>query len=427
MNSMYIVLAVTLFMMIMFIWNKVPFGVVTMTCCVILAATGVVPLNSAFSGFGNKIVVLIAPTLAMSAALSKTSMVQKFSAILNAAKGKKGIFLILVFYAVGIVMGQFIPTTAAISIIIIFLTTLDNTGDITPKRLLMPLLGVMVACKFRFPVGLGATTFATLNGFYEGLVADHPEYLITMLDPFIVAIIPMVVLVVYCILCWKLMPKEEAEVNTDALRKTSGESQLTPLQERIVYITFVVVMAIMLLNTWTGNLLYLAPAGGVLVLVYTGVLKPMEAAKSMTADMIWMLAGVLVVADALGATGAGDLIGNGILVILGDNPSSLTVMMVFSIVTVLMTTFISNMATQSVLIPIAVSVALAAGWDPRGLVLIIGTCNYYALGFPSGSGEAAVTFAAGGYNPVKILKFTLPYMILAAISTAVSAQIFFPL
>lgn len=73
-------------------------------------------------------------------------------------------------------------------------------------------------------------------------------------------------------------------------------------------------------------------------------------------------------------------------------------MFVFSFATVIMTTFLSNMATQSVLIPIAASVALAAGWDPRGLVLIIGTCNYYALGFPSGSGEAAVCFAAGGYN-----------------------------
>ena len=140
-----------------------------------------------------------------------------------------------------------------------------------------------------------------------------------------------------------------------------------------------------------------------------------------------MLAGVLIVADALGSTGAGDMIGNAILSILGENPSSVTVMFVFSFATVIMTTFLSNMATQSVLIPIAASVALAAGWDPRGLVLIIGTCNYYALGFPSGSGEAAVRFAAGGYNPLKVMKFTFPYMIIAAISTAVSAQLLFPL
>ncbi len=140
-----------------------------------------------------------------------------------------------------------------------------------------------------------------------------------------------------------------------------------------------------------------------------------------------MIAGVLVVADALGKSGAGDAIGTLVLDLLGGHPSSMMVMLVFSAATVIMTTFLSNMATQTVLIPIAASVALAGGWDPRGVVLIIGTANMFALGFPSGSGEAAVAFAAGGYNPVKVLKFTVPYMILAIISCAVTAQIMYPL
>ena len=141
-----------MFMMVMFIWNKVPFGVTTMTCCLLLAMFGIVDIPKAFGGFGNKIVVLIAPMLVLSGALGKTSLVMKISSVLNAAKGKRGTVLILVFYAVGMVMAQFIPTTAAISILVIFLLTLDNTGEITPKRLLLPLLGVMVGCKFRFPV-----------------------------------------------------------------------------------------------------------------------------------------------------------------------------------------------------------------------------------------------------------------------------------
>ena len=147
----------------------------------------------------------------------------------------------------------------------------------------------------------------------------------------------------------------------------------------------------------------------------------------MTSDMVWMIAGVLVVADALGQSGAGDAIGNLVLDILGNHPGSFTVMLVFSAATVIMTTFISNMATQTVLIPIAASVALAGGWDPRGLVLIIGTANMFAVGFPSGSGEAAVAFAAGGYNPIKVLKFTVPYMILSIVTCALTAEFMYPL
>ena len=44
--EMYIVLAITLFMMISFIWHKVPFGVTTMTCCLLLAMTGIMDIQS---------------------------------------------------------------------------------------------------------------------------------------------------------------------------------------------------------------------------------------------------------------------------------------------------------------------------------------------------------------------------------------------
>ena len=138
--EMYIVLAVTLFMMVMFIWHKVPFGVTTMTCCALLAATGVVDLQAAFSGFGNKIVVLIAPMLALSSVLTKTSLVARISSMMEAMKGKRGILLVVIFYLVGAVFAQFIPSTAVITIMVVFLMTLGDTGDITAKRLLLPLL-----------------------------------------------------------------------------------------------------------------------------------------------------------------------------------------------------------------------------------------------------------------------------------------------
>ena len=423
--EMYIVLAVTLFMMVMFIWHKFPFGVTAMTCCAVLAATGVIGLQDAFNGFGNKIVVLIAPMLALSAVLTKTSLVARISTMMNAMKGKRGILLILMFYVIGAIFAQFIPSTAGITIMVVFLMTLGNTGDITAKRLLLPLLGILCAWKFRFPIGMGAATFATLNGLYEGIYPD-PQYAITMMDPFIYAIPSMIVLTLYCVFAWKLMPKEEG-LNEKALKEAKKTETLSHGQEMYVYAVFIIVMVLMILNKWTGNLLYLAPAFGVLALIYGKVLRVDEAVKAMTSDMVWMIAGVLVVADALGKSGAGDAIGTLVLDLLGGHPSSMMVMLVFSAATVIMTTFLSNMATQTVLIPIAASVALAGGWDPRGVVLIIGTANMFALGFPSGSGEAAVAFAAGGYNPVKVLKFTVPYMILAIISCAVTAQIMYPL
>ena len=105
--EMYIVLAVTLFMMIMFIWHKVPFGVTTMTCCIILAAAGIFDVKTAFSGFGNQIVVLIAPMLALSAVLGKTSLVAKISSLMDIMKNKREILLVFTIYIVGAILAQF--------------------------------------------------------------------------------------------------------------------------------------------------------------------------------------------------------------------------------------------------------------------------------------------------------------------------------
>ena len=421
--DLYITLAVTIGMMAMFIWGKYAYGLITMTCCVILAATGVLPLSGAFSGFCNQIVVLIAPTLALSEALKRTSLIGSFGTLLNKMKGTHGTLLILAFYAVGIIMAQFIPTTGSIAILIVFLATLGNTGDITTKRIMMPLLGVMVAWKFRTPIGLGATTFAMVNGFAGDILA--PEFQLQLLDPFLYAIVPSLCLTIYCIFCWKLMPKDNTAIDESKLKKQAQVELLPMNKQYIVYGVFVVVVVLMLFNLL--NLRYLAPAIGVIILLFTGCLKVPEAVKPMTSDMIWMIAGVLAVADALSKSGASELIGSALQSGLAHVSNPYLICLIFSAVTVIMTTFLSNTATQAVLIPIAASICAAAGWDPRGLLLIIGTCNYFAIGFPSGSGEAAVTFAAAGYNPVKILKFTGPYLLIAIISCGLMAQFMYPL
>ncbi len=423
--QLYIVLAVTAFMMIMFVWHKVPFGVTTMTCCAILVITGVMDIQSAFSGFSNKIIIMLAPMMALSAVLTKTNLVFKIHNVMMRLKSGHGILLVMALFSITILFSQFLPSTAIIAIMVVFLTTLGDSGEITPNRMILPLLGVAEAWKFRLPIGSGATMFAGMNALYEGIVPDV-NYQLTMFDPFIFSILPIIVLTLFCLFGWRLMPSD-SKVDQSAVKEEVKKSALTHKQETIVYVVFAAAMLVMILNKWTGNLMYLAPAVAVLILIYTGIITVPEAVRGMTIDMIWMIAGVLTVADALGKSGAGELIGNVLLRVLGENPGSFTVMLLFSVVTIVMTNFLSNAATQAILIPIAASLSLVGGWDPRGIVLIAGISNMFAIGFPSGSGEAAVAFAAGGYNPVKVLKFTLPYVILAILSCAISANLLYPI
>jgi di/tricarboxylate transporter len=132
-------------------------------------------------------------------------------------------------------------------------------------------------------------------------------------------------------------------------------------------------------------------------------------------------------ATVLSSTGVADLVGNLLISVIGSHPSSLFVMLLFTGATLIMTTFISNTACQAVLTPLAASICMAGGMDPRGVVCCIATASIMVIAFPSGSGEAAATYALGEYNPGKVLKFTMPFMLLAWISIAVGANLVFPI
>ena len=418
-------LAVLAFMIFMFVWQKYPMGLTTMTCCALLAAFGILSPSEAFSGFSNNSIILVAPMMVLSSAITKTSIVPLIRKKVDDLSGKTGMALVLFFFIVVIAFVQFIPATATFSIMIVFLASLSDEGEVTPTRLLMPMLGISCAWKGIIPIGMGATSFATINARYSEIITDE-KFLLGMFDKCKVAAFPVLCLTIWCLVAWRMLPKK-GKVDTSKAKEVKTTASLPKAQETLVYVVFVAVMAVLVLNKWTGKLMYVAPAIGVMILIYGKALTVPEVTKSLTADMIFLMAGVLGVASAMSKSGAGDVIGNAILGLLGEHPSSLAVMFVFTTVTIVMTTFMSNSATSNVLYTVATTVCLAGGWDPRGIMLIIALANVISLGFPSGAAETALIYASGNYKVSQVAKFTIPYILIAIVTITLSANHFFPI
>lgn len=421
--QMYIVLGLLAFMILMFFTQKVPYGVTTMTCCVVLALTGIFDIPQAFSGLANRTTILIACMFTIAYAFGKTSLIGTIRRSMERIKGKSGLAFIVFLFLVTIVLAQLMGRTAIISILALFLVSLDDNDEICASRMIFAAFSVMAAWSLKFPVGLGATMSATANAYYEGIVSD-PAMMLQTGDFFKVAIIPCIALTIYALFAWKLIPKHA--IDSSNVKEVKMTEAIPKKDEICIIVVFVGVMIAFFFGTKLGNLMNLAPAIGVLILIYTGSLTAKEAITNMTGDMVWMIAGVLVVSDAMGSSGVGELIGSGILKILGDSPSGLVVMVVFAVVAIVMTTFMSNTGTAAILSPIAASMALAGGMDPRGIVLIVNIASIMAVAFPSGSAECALMFAAGRHSPVGLLKFTLPYLLIAVVTLVISASIFFP-
>lgn len=392
--QMYLVLGLLIFMIVMFFTHKVPYGVTTMTCCVVLALTGVFQIQEAFSGLANKTTILIACMFTIAYAFGKTSLINKIRASMEKIKGKSGIAFIIFLFLVTIVLAQLMGRTAIISIIALFLVSLDDNDEICASRMIFAAFSVMAAWSLKFPVGLGATMSATANAYYEGII-NNPDLMLLPGDFLKVAFLPATALTVYALFAWKLIPQHG--VNTASVKEVKASEGISRRDELIINTVFIVVLIGFLFGAKIGCLMYVIPA-----------------------------AGVLVMSDAIGKSGVGDMIGNSLLNLLGEHPSGIVVLLVFAVTTIVMTTFMSNTGTSAVLTPIAASLSMVAGMDPRGIVLIINIASIMAIAFPSGSAECALAFAIGQHEPGKLLKYTVPYLLIAVITLVISANIFFP-
>ena len=181
-TQLTITLAVLVFMAVSFMVRKISFGLTGMICMLALAVTGVIDLNTAFSGFSNKTTILVATMMLVAGCIGKTSLVSVIRKRMSSIQEKSGIFLLLAILGFTILLTQLIGMTALMSVMLMLVVTLDDDSDLAQSRIYFLIAAVNAAWFGRFPIGRGATLPMIQNSYYEGLVAEHPEFLLLVFD-----------------------------------------------------------------------------------------------------------------------------------------------------------------------------------------------------------------------------------------------------
>ena len=402
-SQMYIVIGIFLFMIVSFTLNKWPFGLTTMTCCALLVLTGIYPITKAFSGFAMKNLVLIAGMYVVVDAFGRTSLLTKIRERVLKLQSTSTFILLLILMVLTMLFAQFLPASGTITVMIMILSALAPDSEVCPSRMLLP-IGVMgMMWTGRIPIGMGAASHLTANKYIASYGDTLPQLAIT--DMLKVAIIPMLILTAYTMLTYKWLPKREVdESKLKALKETKAMSKT---HETITYVVFIGVMIALFMNNILGDTMYVIPACAAIILQFTKVESQKDMQRVLSGDLIFMLAGIFVMADALSESGAGILIGNLILKLM-------------------MTNLMTNSGCKNVLLPLAISTAVAAGWDPRGLALLVNFICSCACFLPSGAPSTAIAFAAGGYKLSETVKWGLGFAVVSIVSACLSINFFFP-
>ncbi len=430
MDPSIIVLLIAVVYIISLVLNKWSFGITGLTTVGLLFLfyyKG--DVTAAFSGMTNKVMIMIAGMYVISAAFARTSFLTKMRSLFAKLEGKSGFVLVLCIYAVAFIFGNFFPSSVTTSLMVVFCATLGDDMKVSNARMIIPCCAI--ACMAAVvPIGNSLVAFAFYNSFYEGLVTS-PSQLMTMWQPIVYKFIPFTLGFIWTAFAWKLLP-QRGTVGIDAGSCASGNAskpQRTPLtkkQELTVYIVFIAVIVSLFFSPKIGGFTYGVPLIGALILLYTKALPRDEINAAATSNISWMIVGILSLSDALGSSGAGTLIGEVMLKLLGTNIGPTGALIFFSVATLVVTSLMSNLATQAVFVPVAAATFIAAGWNPIPVVVSISYIAWCAIMLPSGSSASAMAHASSKVPLSKSLVFTVPFALLIVLGCIISQLVFYP-
>ncbi len=165
---------------------------------------------------------------------------------------------------------------------------------------------------------------------------------------------------------------------------------------------------------------------GVVVLLATRTIEPEEAYGTVSAALMVLIFAMLIVGEALDATGALRMIVDAISPHLARMPP-LAVIFVLYFMTQILTELLSNNAVAVVVTPIAIGLAHSLGLEPRPLVVAVMFAATLAFATPIGYQTNTMVYGPGGYRFSDYMRIGIPLNIITGVTCCLLIPVFWPL
>ena len=197
---------------------------------------------------------------------------------------------------------------------------------------------------------------------------------------------------------------------------------LRPLAALLSSVVFVAVVALAAFNV--ADIAACAFAGAIL-LILLRVITADEAYSGLRADVLMLIAGMVVLGIALEETG---LARDATDALIGsmDNMSPFLALTILYGVTLIATEILSNATVAVLFTPVAVSMAEAFAASPRPFLVAVMIAASAAFATPFGYQTNVIVYQMGGYNYLDFVKVGIPLNLITWAAAIVAIQIYFP-
>lgn len=418
MSQITITLLFLLFAIVMFMWEKIPLGLTSMIVCVGLVVTGVLEWQAAFAGFIDSNVILFVAMFIVGGALFETGMANKIGGIVTHFAKTERQLIVAIMVIVGVMSG-FLSNTGTAAILIPVVIGIAAKSGYSRSRLLMPLVFAAAMGGNLTLIGAPGNMIAQSGMEGIGLKFGFFDYAKVGVPILIVGII------YFAFIGYKFLPNKEGS-DEGIFDESKDFSHVPKWKQYLSLVILLLTLVGMIFEEQLGIKLCVIGCMGALALMITGVISEKDALASIDLKTIFLFGGTLSLAAALEQTGAGELIAEKVIGMLGDNPSPYILTFVIFMLCCVMTNFMSNTATTALMVPIGISIAQGMGADPSAVLMacvIGGSCAYAT---PIGMPANTMVVTAGGYTFKDYAKAGVPMILVATVVSMILLPIFYP-
>ena len=405
---------------IFFVTELIPLAITAMAGAIACGLLGFIPAKQVFSGLSDSTVVLFAGMFVVGASMFYTGLAQKIGNTVVKMCGTGENSLMFGLMLVGTLLSSVLSNTGTAACLLPVALGICAAAKIPASRQLMPLA---------FACGWGG--IITMVGTPPNIIATGAMKAAGLSETFTffefawIGIPVSIAGMLYMMFVGKhLLPKaqldadQEIEQEIEANESSSSKMVISGVILLLVVLTMAVGIP--------GVSLEMAAIIGALVCVLTGCLTEKQAYASIDWVTIFLFAGMMPVSSAMDKTGAGKLIAEWTVGLMGGSPSPLVVTAVLFILSCALTQFMSNTASAALLCPIGIAISQSLGADPKAVLMAIAVAASCAFASPVGTPPNTLVLGPGGYKFMDYVKAGTGLVIVCFIVSIIVIPIVWP-
>jgi len=388
-------------MLVLYMTEFLPIATTALLACLALAIFGVIPINTAFSGFGNDIVFLIAGMIVVGNALFETGVAHQVGKTIISTVGSNEKLFIAALIIVTTCLSLWVSNTATATIMLPIAASavVASKGRFTKKNSYM-IVG------FASVAGGGLTLIgSTPQLIAQGMLAEGGHEVMSFFELSYAGLPKVALLLIYYLTIGYTLQNKVFNFQdpVDDLPKTAESRQEEPKNVIKMFITVAVLIFCIigfLTGLWTLGIVAMV---GALICVVTGCISQKKAFQSMDWTTVVVMACAFGLAAGLEQSGAGTLVAQTVINLTGDNITPWMLASLLALLAIVFGNLMSHTATASLLVPISIVLAIELGFDVKSIVMAVVIAANVTYVTPISTPPITMTLS-GGYRFMDYVK-----------------------